>query len=137
MVVGGPLEGRVGLGVDRRRGGKGIRMDRIAVVGVGGIGPEGIVCSVFVLAEAQRSASGFELDSLATRDGAGTSLEAGDALPAKAPATCRAADAILLGACGLTGARYPDGTEIIPQDTLWIVLDRYAGIRPARQLASA
>src|SRR5512135_2759269 len=71
MVVGGPLEGRVCLRVDRRRGGMWIRMDRIAVVGGDGIGPEGIGCTVDVLAEAQRSASGFELDSLAARDGAG------------------------------------------------------------------
>src|SRR5205807_1454100 len=44
------------------------------------------------------------------------------------------ADAILLGACGLPGVRYPDGTEIIPQVTLRIVLDLYAGLRPARRL---
>ena len=30
--------------------------------------------------------------------------------------------------------RYPDGTEIIPQVTLRIVLDLYAGIRPAKRI---
>jgi 3-isopropylmalate dehydrogenase len=107
---------------------------RIAVVGGDGIGPEVIGCAVDALAEAQRAVSGFELDFLAAPAGAGTYLETGEPLPSKTLATCRAVEAILLGACGLPGVRYPDGTENIPQITLRIVLDLYAGIRPARQL---
>ena len=41
---------------------------------------------------------------------------------------------MLLGACGLPDVRYPDGTEIIPQVTLRIELDLYAGIRPAKRM---
>ena len=107
---------------------------RIAVVGGDGIGPEVIRCAVEVLAEASRTVSGFALDWRDAPAGAGTYLEQGEALPATTLAACRAADAILLGACGLPGVRYPDGTEIIPQVTLRIVLDLYAGIRPARRL---
>ena len=111
-----------------------MRTYRIAVVGGDGIGPEVIGCALDVLAEACRAVSGFELDFVEAPAGAGTYLERGEALPETTLAACRAADAILLGACGLPGVRYPDGTEIIPQVTLRIVLDLYAGIRPARRL---
>jgi 3-isopropylmalate dehydrogenase len=111
-----------------------MRTYRIAVVGGDGIGPEVTGCAVDALAEAQRAVLGFELDFLAAPAGAGTYLESGEALPTKSLEICRAANAILLGACGLPEVRYPDGTEIIPQVTLRIVLDLYAGVRPARSL---
>lgn len=107
---------------------------RIAVIGGDGIGPEVIGGAVEVLAASSRVVGGFDLDFLAAPAGAGTYLERGNALPETSLATCRAADAILLGACGLPGVRYPDGTEIIPQVTLRIVLDLYAGVRPARRI---
>ena len=111
-----------------------MRTYRVAVVGGDGIGPEVVGCALDTLAEAQRAVSGFELDFLAAPAGASTYLETGEALPAKTLATCRAADAIFL-ACGLPDVRYPDGTEIIPQVSLRIELDLYAGVRPARSLA--
>src|SRR5262249_34681311 len=107
---------------------------RIAVVGGDGIGPEVIASAVEVLVAAQRLVTGFDLEFVAAPAGAGTYLHQGEALPSTNLAACRDADAILLGACGLPGVRYPDGTEIIPQVTLRIVLDLYAGIRPAQRL---
>jgi 3-isopropylmalate dehydrogenase len=107
---------------------------RIAVVGGDGIGPEVIASTVAVLGAAERLISGFHLEFVTAPAGAGTYLEQGEALPASTLAACREADAILLGACGLPGVRYPDGTEIIPQVTLRIALDLYAGIRPARRV---
>jgi 3-isopropylmalate dehydrogenase len=107
---------------------------RVAVVAGDGIGPEVTACAVEVTEAACRAVSGFGLDFVDAPAGAGTYLETGEALPASSLAACREADAILLGACGLPGVRYPDGTEIIPQVTLRIVLDLYAGIRPARKL---
>ena len=107
---------------------------RVAVVAGDGIGPEVIGCATDVLDAACRAVSGFALEFLPAPAGAGTYREQGEALPAASLATCRAADAILLGACGLPGVRYPDGTEIIPQVTLRIVLDLYAGLRPAKRL---
>lgn len=107
---------------------------RIAVVRGDGIGPEVIDCALEVVAAAQRATTGFELALIDAPAGAGTYRERGEALPASSLATCREADAILLGACGLPEVRYPDGTEIIPQVTLRIELDLYAGIRPARRL---
>ncbi len=106
---------------------------RIAVVAGDGIGPEVIGYAVDVLEHAYRADAGFALEFIDARAGAGTYLEQGEALPATSLAICREADAILLGACGLPGVRYPDGTEIIPQVTLRIVLDLYAGIRPAKR----
>ena len=107
---------------------------RIAVVAGDGIGPEVVRCALDVLAEAQRVVSGFGLEFVDAPAGAGTYLERGEALPASTLAACRAADAVFLGACGLPDVRYPDGTEIIPQVTLRIELDLFAGIRPARRL---
>jgi 3-isopropylmalate dehydrogenase len=107
---------------------------RIAVVEGDGIGPEVIRATRDVLEEARRRVDGFALEFLPAPAGAGTYLECGQALPESSLDTCRAADAILLGACGLPGVRYPDGTEIIPQVTMRIKLDLYAGIRPARRL---
>ncbi len=111
-----------------------MRSYRIAVVAGDGIGPEVIARATDILNQASRSVSGFSLDFLDAPAGACTYREQGVALPETTLETCRSADAILLGACGLPGVRYPDGTEIIPQVTLRIVLDLYAGIRPARRL---
>lgn len=107
---------------------------RVAVVAGDGIGPEVTECATDVLDAACRAVTGFALQFLHALAGAATYLEQGEALPASSLATCRDADAIFLGACGLPGVRYPDGTEIIPQVTLRVVLDLYAGIRPARRL---
>lgn len=107
---------------------------RIAVVAGDGIGPEVIACATDALDAGCRAVAGFGLAFDAAPAGAGTYLEQGEALPASTLEVCRAADAILLGACGLPDVRYPDGTEIIPQVTLRVVLDLYAGIRPARRL---
>lgn len=107
---------------------------RVAVVSGDGIGPEVIGCATDVLEAACRAVSGFALDLVDAPAGAETYLKQGEALPASSLDACRGADAILLGACGMPGVRYPDGTEIIPQVTLRIVLDLYAGIRPARRL---
>ena len=104
---------------------------RIAVVEGDGIGPEVIASALEVLAAAETTVRGFALDFRSAPAGAGTYLKQGEALPETTLEICRSADAILLGACGLPGVRYPDGTEIIPQVTLRIVLDLYAGIRPA------
>jgi 3-isopropylmalate dehydrogenase len=107
---------------------------RIAVVAGDGIGPEVIGGAIDVLDAASRAVGGFALEFVAAPAGAGTYLERGEALPASSLAACRGADAILLGACGLPDVRYPDGTEIIPQVTLRVALDLYAGLRPARRL---
>jgi 3-isopropylmalate dehydrogenase len=111
-----------------------MRTYQIAVVEGDGIGPDVIACARDVLDHASGPGHDFVLEFVAAPAGAGVYLTTGEALPAASLETCRSADAILLGACGLPGVRYPDGTEIIPQVTLRIVLDLYAGIRPAKRL---
>ncbi len=108
---------------------------RVAVVAGDGIGPEIMSPATDLIDAASRSVGGFALCFAEAPAGAEVYRKTGEALPAASLKTCRDADAILLGACGLPGVRYPDGTEIIPQVTLRIVLDLYAGIRPARRLA--
>lgn len=108
---------------------------RIAVVRGDGIGPEVIASALEVLEGAREREPGFGVEFIEAPAGAGTYLEQGEALPASTLSACRAADAILLGACGLPDVRYPDGTEIIPQVTLRTELDLFAGIRPAKRLA--
>jgi 3-isopropylmalate dehydrogenase len=108
---------------------------KIAVVEGDGIGPEVVACGVAVLNEAVRLAGGIDLEFIPAPAGAGTFRDTGDDLPASTLKSCREADAILLGACGLPDVRRPDGTELTPQITLRRELDLYAGIRPARRLA--
>jgi 3-isopropylmalate dehydrogenase len=113
-----------------------MRTYRVAVVAGDGIGPEVIGFAIEVLEAACRAEGAFAIDFLEAPAGAKTYLETGEALPESSLATCRGADAIFLGACGLPDVRYPDGTEIIPQVTLRVVLDLYAGVRPAKLLGN-
>lgn len=107
---------------------------RVAVLGGDGIGPEVVQAAVEVMHFAIQKVGGFLINLVSVDAGAGTYLQTGHALPPETLAICRQSDAILLGACGLPDVRYPDGTEIIPQVTLRIELDLYAGIRPARSI---
>ena len=85
------------------------------------------------------------LEPLGKRHGIGLSTETlpagafhyqatGEALPDETFRRAEAADAILLGAMGWPGIRYPDGTEIGPQLDLRIRLGLYAGVRPVRAI---
>src|SRR5262245_4384138 len=107
---------------------------QIAVIPGDGIGPEVIREAERVLRRAASVVGGFSLEMQSYPAGAETYLKSGSALPETTIAGARAADAVLLGACGLPGVRYPDGTEIIPQVELRTILDLYAGIRPIRGL---
>src|SRR5262245_17719128 len=79
----------------------GMKTCRIAVVGGDGIGPEVVGGALDVLLAARRAVSGFDVEPIEAPAGAACYLERGAALPAESLAACRAADAILLGACGL------------------------------------
>jgi 3-isopropylmalate dehydrogenase len=106
----------------------------IAVVAGDGIGPEVVSSGIDVMTAAAGHVGGFELSFLDAPAGAGVYLECGDELPETSLKACRAADAVLLGACGLPSVRHRDGTELTPQITLRRKLDLYAGIRPARTI---
>jgi len=57
-------------------------------------------------------------------------LRSGDPLPERVFERMPEFDAILLGAMGLPGVRWPDGTEMAPQLDLRERLDLYSGVRP-------
>src|SRR4029077_5081375 len=115
---------------------RGIRMVKpsysIAVLPGDGIGPEVIAEGVKVLCAVEKRVAGmsFELEEFSV--GAGEYLRSGDPMPPATFERCKEADAILLGAMGLPGVRWPSGTEMAPQLDLRERLELYAGVRPIR-----
>ncbi|WP_414661188.1 isocitrate/isopropylmalate dehydrogenase family protein [Horticoccus sp. 23ND18S-11] len=105
---------------------------RIAVLPGDGIGPEVITASLDVLraTEARLAGVRFELNFHAV--GAGEYLKNGHPMPATTVAAFRQADAILLGAMGLPGVRWPNGVEMTPQIDIREQLDLYNGVRPIK-----
>ncbi len=102
---------------------------RIALMPGDGIGPEVTAEAVRVLgAVAPRYSIGFEYETLSA--GAGEYLRSGDPLPPETFERSKEFDAILLGAMGLPGVRWPSGVEMTPQIDLREKLDLYIGLRP-------
>jgi 3-isopropylmalate dehydrogenase len=104
---------------------------RIALLPGDGIGPDVVAEAVKVLRAAETSIDGhFEFTEFSA--GAGEYLISGDPLPEATFNRLKDFDAILLGAMGLPGVRWPDGTEMTPQIDLREKLDLYCGLRPIR-----
>lgn len=106
----------------------------VAVLPGDGIGQEVMEPAVEVLKAIQAKVGGFELNFTDYECGAGLYAKTGDALPQTLVDKVGAADAILLGAMGLPGVRYPDGREITPQVDLREIFGLYGGVRPAKAL---
>lgn len=104
----------------------------IAVLPGDGIGPDVIAEAVRVLRAVEPLLDGVAFRLTEHAVGAQEFLRCGNPLPDEAFAACREADAVLLGAMGLPGVRWPDGKEMTPQIDLRERLDLYAGIRPIR-----
>ncbi len=107
------------------------RSHRIALLPGDGIGPEVVREAVRVLRAVERRAQGrvaFAFEEFSA--GAGEYLAGGDPLPEAVFARLREFDAILLGAMGLPGVRWPSGVEMTPQLDLRERLDLYCGLRP-------
>ena len=98
---------------------------RIALLPGDGIGPDVVVEAVRVL---QVVAPALVYEELQV--GAGEYLRSGDPLPESAFDRLRDFDAILLGAMGIPGVRWPSGVEMTPQLDLRERLDLYCGLRP-------
>ncbi|MDP7428813.1 MAG: isocitrate/isopropylmalate family dehydrogenase [Alphaproteobacteria bacterium] len=107
---------------------------RIAVMPGDGIGPEVMAPTLALLDAVAARVGGFAFHFEHHAVGAGAYLESGTALSDEALAGAEAADAVLFGAAGDPGVRYPDGTEIGPQLTLRETFGLYAGVRPIRAL---
>ncbi|MGB3867581.1 MAG: isocitrate/isopropylmalate family dehydrogenase [Xanthobacteraceae bacterium] len=103
----------------------------IAVLAGDGIGPEVMAPALEVLRRIETT-SPLKFRFTEAPAGAMHYQATGASMPETTVRLCEAADAILLGACGLPHIRYPDNTEIAPQIELRMILDLYAGVRPAR-----
>jgi 3-isopropylmalate dehydrogenase len=103
---------------------------RIAVLPGDGIGPDVIEAGVRVLraVESRFPSTRFDLETFSV--GAAEYLRAGDPLPEPVFENIRSHDAILLGAMGLPGVRWPSGVEMTPQLDIRERLDLYCGLRP-------
>jgi 3-isopropylmalate dehydrogenase len=102
----------------------------IAILPGDGIGPDVTAEGVKVLRAVERRLDGVRFDLEEFSVGAGEYLRSGDPLPAAAFEGLQKCDAILLGAMGLPGVRWPNGTEMAPQIDLRERLELYAGVRP-------
>lgn len=101
---------------------------RIALLPGDGVGPE-------VTAEAVRALEavpGLELNFEEFSAGAGEYQRSGSPLPEDTYSRILECDAVLLGAMGLPGVRWPSGIEMTPQLDLRERMDLYCGLRPVR-----
>jgi 3-isopropylmalate dehydrogenase len=103
---------------------------RIALLPGDGIGPDVIAEAVKVLRAVELPTASFEFAEFSV--GAGEYLRSGNPLPEATFLRLKDFDSILLGAMGLPGVRWPDGTEMTPQIDLRERLDLYCGLRPIR-----
>ena len=103
---------------------------KIAVLAGDGIGPEVIDSALVILRaiESQFRAVRFELEPFSV--GAQEFLASEDPLPASSFDRFGEFHAILLGAMGLPGVRWPSGIEMTPQLDIRERLDLYCGLRP-------
>jgi 3-isopropylmalate dehydrogenase len=107
-----------------------VKILRIALLPGDGIGPEVVAEAVRVLEAVQSRGVTPILAYEELSVGAGEYLRSGDPLPAPVFERLREFDAILLGAMGLPGVRWPNGVEMTPQLDLRERLDLYCGLRP-------
>lgn len=103
---------------------------RIALLPGDGIGKEVMCSGVEILraVESRLNATHFEVTEFSV--GAEEYLRGGDPMPAAVFEQLKDFDAILLGAMGLPGVRWPDGVEMTPQLDLRERLELYCGLRP-------
>jgi 3-isopropylmalate dehydrogenase len=103
---------------------------RIAEIGGDGIGPDVVAEAVRVLKAVETEGLQFSFEK--GEVGAALYRRTREDLPRETVELCRAVDAILFGAAGLPDIRHADGTELVPQITLRMILDLYAGMRPIK-----
>ncbi len=103
---------------------------RIAVLPGDGIGNDVTSAAVEVLRAVESRLGGERYETREFSVGAEEYLRSGDPLPEATFKEIEAYDAILLGAMGLPGVRWPDGVEMTPQLDLRERLDLYCGLRP-------
>jgi len=103
---------------------------KIALLPGDGIGPEVIDAALQVLREVESHLPNVKFEYEAFSVGAKEFLASGDPLPARAFDRLAEFHAILLGAMGLPGVRWPSGIEMTPQLDIRERLDLFCGLRP-------
>jgi 3-isopropylmalate dehydrogenase len=103
---------------------------RLALLPGDGIGPEVTAEAVRVLRAVEERVAGLQFEFEEFSIGAGEYLRSGNPLPEAVFERLAGFGAILLGAMGLPGVRWPDGVEMTPQIDLRERLDLYQGLRP-------
>jgi 3-isopropylmalate dehydrogenase len=101
---------------------------RIAILPGDGVGPEVVAEAVRAIGKVPGLDYVFEEFSV----GAGEYLRSGSPLPEETYQRILEFDAVLLGAMGLPGVRWPSGIEMTPQLDLRERMDLYCGLRPIR-----
>jgi 3-isopropylmalate dehydrogenase len=104
----------------------------IAVLPGDGIGIDVTAQAVTVLQAVERKFRSFALELNAFDAGAICYQRTGHDLPPSTIDAAKSAAAVLLGAMGHPDIRKADGTELVPQVTLRVLLDLYAGVRPCK-----
>ena len=103
---------------------------RIALFPGDGIGPDVTLEAVRVLRAVEERIDELRMETEEFSVGAGEYLENGDPLPESVFRRLPEFHAVLLGAMGLPGVRWPGGVEMTPQLDLRERLDLYQGLRP-------
>lgn len=101
----------------------------IAILPGDGIGKE-VMDEALKVLKAFEKLSDHKFELVHCEAGALTYQKSGSALPDNTIEECKKADAVLLGAMGLPGVRYPDGKELTPQIDLREKFELFSGIRP-------
>src|SRR5262249_26579551 len=104
----------------------------IAVLPGDGIGIDVTAEAVKVLQAVEKKIGSFTLNLKTYDCGAVCYQKTGHDLPPETLQAAKTADAVLLGAMGHPDIRKPDGTELVPQVTLRVLLDLFAGVRPCK-----
>jgi 3-isopropylmalate dehydrogenase len=104
----------------------------LAVLPGDGIGPDVVIEALNALRAVERAIPDLRFRTVEYSVGAAEYQRSGNPLPPDTFARIKEHDAILLGAMGLPGVRWPDGTEMTPQIELRERLDLFAGVRPIR-----
>jgi 3-isopropylmalate dehydrogenase len=110
---------------------------RIALLPGDGIGAEVIEAGVEVLRAVESSLGTTRFETTELSVGANEYLRSGDPMPPAVFEQLQDFDAILLGAMGLPGVRWPDGVEMTPQLDLRERMELYCGLRPVYLFHSA
>ena len=110
---------------------------QIALIKGDGIGVDVTDAALAIVDAAVSKSAAVRLDYSEIQAGAAYFQETGRDIEPGGEKAAGQADAIFLGAIGLPGIRYRDGTEISPHLRLREIYQLYAGVRPVKAYPNA